>query len=231
MSDAPVVTVEFGSSAMLPDRLHVSGRDRRIMVATLDRILAIGALLVTTPLVLAFAAMIRLYGPGPIVFVQIREGRDGKPFPLLKLRTMVPDAEALLGERLRRDPAMAAEWARFGCLRRDPRIAGPAARLARRWSVDEIPQLWNVLRGEMALVGPRPLTPSMSSSLPATDHRARMTVLPGLTGLWQVRGRSDLDLRQMARYDRFYVRRWSMLLDLWILLRTPGAVLSRRGAV
>lgn len=220
-----------GSPARAGDRLDAAGRGRRVTAAALDRVLAAAALLVAAPLALAFAALIRLDGPGPVLFVQMRAGRQGRPFPLLKLRTMVVGAEVLLAARIARDPDLAAEWVRFGCLRRDPRIAGPAARLARRWSVDEIPQLWNVLRGEMALVGPRPLTAVMASSLAPVDHRARTRVLPGLTGLWQVRGRSDLDLRQMMRYDRFYVRRAGTRLDLWILARTPAAVLSRRGAV
>ncbi len=178
----------------------------------------------------AFALAIRLSHPGPVLFAQEREGRGGARFRMWKLRTMVADAEHVLRRRLLAEPRLAAEWRRFGCLRDDPRVAGPAARLARRLSVDELPQLWNVARGEMALVGPRPLPPGLAASLPPAARARRNGALPGMTGLWQVRRRSEVDLRGMARYDAFYARRKSARLDLWILLLTPAAVLSRRGA-
>lgn len=196
-----------------------------------NRLAALVLLALLGPLLVPFALAVRLNGPGPVIFRQFREGRGQRRFVMLKLRTMAADAEARLAVRLRDDPAAAAEWARFGCLRDDPRVAGPAARLARRLSVDEVPQLWNVVLGEMALVGPRPLPTGLAEALPAAQRARRASVLPGLTGLWQVRGRSELDLRRMQRYDGLYVARRGPCLDLWILARTPAAVLSRRGAV
>jgi lipopolysaccharide/colanic/teichoic acid biosynthesis glycosyltransferase len=196
----------------------------------LGRVAALALLVAAAPLLAAFALAIRRHHPGPVLFGQLREGRDGAPFTMWKLRTMVVDAERHLAQRLRADPALAAEWRRFGCLRRDPRIAGGAARLARQLSVDELPQLWNVVRGEMALVGPRPLPPELAAALPPVARALRNAARPGMTGLWQVRRRSEADLRGMARYDLIYVRRRCLRLDLWILLLTPAAVLSRRGA-
>jgi lipopolysaccharide/colanic/teichoic acid biosynthesis glycosyltransferase len=198
--------------------------------ALLGRATALAVLMGGLPLLAAFALAIRLSHPGPVLFAQEREGSGGARFRMWKLRTMVADAEDVLRRRLLAEPRLAAEWRRFGCLRDDPRVAGPVARLARRLSVDELPQLWNVARGEMALVGPRPLPPGLAASLPPAARARRNGALPGMTGLWQVRRRSEVDLRGMARYDAFYARRKSARLDLWILLLTPAAVLSRRGA-
>lgn len=198
--------------------------------AHLGRVVALAVLAAGLPLMVGLALAIRLRHPGPFLFAQEREGRDGVRFRMWKLRTMVGDAEQVLERRLLADPGLAAEWRRFGCLREDPRIAGPAARLARQLSVDELPQLWNVVLGEMALVGPRPLPPAVAGSLPPAARAQRNRALPGLTGLWQVRRRSEADLRGMARYDAVYVRSRSLRLDAWILLLTPAAVLSRRGA-
>lgn len=162
-------------------------------------------------------------------FAQIRIGRGGRPFRSWKLRTMVPDAERALEEKMRDDPALRAEWNAAFKLRSDPRVTRIGA-ILRRWSLDELPQLWNVLRGEMALVGPRPLPEYHHVSLSAAARRLRESVLPGITGLWQVSGRSESSPAEMERWDAYYVRNWSVALDLIVIAKTIRAVLSRRGA-
>ena len=194
-----------------------------------QRILAAVLLALSVPLWLGFAILIRGGSRGELFVRQSREGRRGAIFTMFKLRTMHCDADARLAEFFA-DPAAAEEWRRFGRLARDPRIAGRFAALARRYSIDELPQLVNVVRGEMALVGPRPLPPEIAARLCAEDLEARRAVAPGLTGLWQVSGRSELDLEAMGRLDRDYVQRRSVPLDLSILLRTLPVVVSARGA-
>ena len=194
-----------------------------------QRILAAVLLALSVPLWLGFAILIRANSPGGPIVKQSREGRGGAIFTVFKLRTMHCDADARLAEFLG-DPAAAEEWRRFGRLAHDPRIAGRFGALARRYSIDELPQLVNVVRGEMALVGPRPLPPEIAARLCAADLDARRAVAPGLTGLWQVSGRSELDLEAMGRLDRDYVQRRSVQLDLSILLRTLPVVVSARGA-
>jgi len=194
-----------------------------------QRILAAVLLVLSAPLWLGFAILIRVGSPGALIVRQPREGRGGAIFAVFKLRTMHCDADARLASSLS-DPAVAEEWRRFGRLVDDPRIAGRFGALARRYSIDELPQLANVVRGEMALVGPRPLPPEIAARLRTEDLEARRAVVPGLTGLWQVSGRSALDLEAMGQIDHDYVRRRCVLLDLSILLRTLFVVVSARGA-
>jgi exopolysaccharide biosynthesis polyprenyl glycosylphosphotransferase len=196
----------------------------RLAKATWERLAAGLALVALAPLILALALVIRLESNGPALFRQTRVGRDGVPFTMLKFRTMCVDAEDRLA-------ALAVEQPRDGVLfkmRDDPRITR-VGRLLRRYSLDEVPQLINVLRGEMALVGPRPPLPTEVAQYDGDVHR-RLAVTPGLTGLWQVSGRSDLSWEQSVRLDLRYVENWSLGLDLAIVLRTVGAVLGHRGA-
>ena len=196
----------------------------------LRRLAAVLLLVPAAPALLLFAVGIRLAGPGPVLYGQVRIGRRGRAFRMWKLRTMDVDAERRLAALLAADPAAAAEWEAFGRLADDPRIAGPFARWARRLSVDELPQLLNVVIGDMAFIGPRPMLPSQAAALGPRARAERERVLPGLTGLWQVSGRSETTLRQMLRFDLLYVRRRSVGLDLWVLLRTPAALVGGRGA-
>ena len=159
-----------------------------------------------------------------MLFRQTRIGRDGREFACLKFRTMVLDAEALLA-RLHQEQGY--EGGLFK-MEDDPRITRPG-RWLRRFSLDELPQLVNVLRGEMSLVGPRPPLPLRSRATRPTPHR-RLRVRPGMTGLWQVSGRSDLSWAEAVRLDLYYVDNWSMLQDLSILSKTFGAVFGSRGA-
>jgi lipopolysaccharide/colanic/teichoic acid biosynthesis glycosyltransferase len=176
-----------------------------------------------SPLAAVVAVVVRRTSPGPALFRQERVGRGGKPFVLVKFRTMTVDAEAEREALLARsrDP----NWLH---LDHDPRVT-PVGRLLRRSSLDELPQLWNVLRGEMSLVGPRPLIPVEHERLPAWA-RVRVDVAPGLTGLWQVSGRTAIPFEGMLVLDRLYVTHWSLRTDLQILARTLPAVLSGRGA-
>lgn len=197
---------------------------RRVAKEAWERSAAALALVVLAPALLAIAALVRLDSPGPALFRQERVGRDGRRFTMLKFRTMSLDAEDRLA-------ALAARQAPGQVLFKmadDPRVTR-IGRILRRYSLDETPQLLNVLRGEMALVGPRPPLPSEVEKYDNDTHR-RLAVTPGLTGLWQVNGRSDLTWEQSVRLDLRYVENWSITLDLAIMLRTVGAVLRHRGA-
>ncbi len=159
-----------------------------------------------------------------------RIGRDGAPFPCLKFRTMVRDADRVLEEHLARDPAARAEWQAQRKLARDPRVTA-IGNLLRRSSLDELPQLFNVLRGEMSLVGPRPVVRvELEEHYAGEAGSLYCRVRPGVTGLWQVSGRSGVSYRERVRLDTEYVRTGSLMLDVAILCRTPWAVLRARGA-
>ena len=177
----------------------------------------------TLPLLAVCALAIRLSGPGPIFFVQKRTGADGRSFSMLKFRSMVPNASAMK-DKLR---ALSITTGPDFKLQDDPRITR-VGRILRKTSLDELPQLWNVLRGEMSLVGPRPT--SFDASTYSLWHTERLEAKPGLTGLWQVIKRGDLDFDERVRLDIAYLRNRSLRLDLWIFLRTIPAVLRRQGA-
>jgi lipopolysaccharide/colanic/teichoic acid biosynthesis glycosyltransferase len=196
----------------------------RQVKSVLDRVAAAVLLLLLSPLLLLVAAAVRLGSPGGAIFRRRVLGLHGRPFEALKFRTMVDGAERLLRE----DPVLSAAWAERGKLPEDPRVTA-LGRVLRRTSVDELPQLVNVLRGEMSLVGPRILTAEEASRFPRELDR-RLSVLPGLTGLWQVSGRQETGYERRFELDLDYVERWSLRLDLEILLRTIPAVLARRGA-
>ena len=196
----------------------------RALKRPLDVVLASLLLLLTGPILLAAMVLIRLTSRGPALFVQTRIGHRCERFSMLKLRTMVDGAEARERELVRSRPGRT-----FFKLDDDPRIT-PVGRVLRKLSIDELPQLVNVLRGDMSLVGPRPLLVSDFEKFPRSRQQRRFAVKPGITGLWQVRGRSLLDDAERIRLDCEYVDRWSLALDLEILARTLPAVLSTRGA-
>jgi exopolysaccharide biosynthesis polyprenyl glycosylphosphotransferase len=181
-------------------------------------------LLVLSPLLAAMAIAVRLSSRGPIFYRSWRPGIGGVPFPCLKFRTMYHDADRRQAELEERNEATGALFK----MRDDPRITR-VGRLLRRFSLDELPQLSNVLRGQMSLVGPRPL-PQRDFDRLEEWHKKRYLVLPGITGLWQVSGRADLDFDDLVRLDFLYLERWSVFLDLTILVKTVPAVFTRRGA-
>ena len=191
---------------------------------TFDLVGAVLLLLVLSPLWLVVALAIKATSRGPVLYRSLRPGIGGKPFACIKFRTMVDGADELQ-EGL--EPSNEQDGAIFK-IRTDPRVT-PVGRFLRRWSLDELPQLLNVLRGEMSLVGPRPL-PQRDYDRLQDWHRKRYLVLPGMTGLWQVSGRSELDFDELVRLDFLYLEHWSVFLDLSIMLKTVPAVIRARGA-
>jgi exopolysaccharide biosynthesis polyprenyl glycosylphosphotransferase len=189
-----------------------------------DVVAAVVGLLLFLPLLVYIAVMVKLESPGPIFFRQTRVGRDGKLFACYKIRSMVANAEDL---KQRYAHLNEAEGAAFK-IRKDPRVTR-VGKFVRRSSLDEFPQLFNVLRGDMSIVGPRPQIPEEVAQY-TPEQRERLWVKPGITCLWQVSGRNDVDFEEWMRLDREYIRRRSWKLDIWILLRTLPAVIARRGA-
>jgi len=179
------------------------------------------------PLMLPVAVLLRWEG-GKILFRHRRVGRNGRYFNCLKFRSMVPDADRVLRDLLEQHPALKAEWLRDHKLRDDPRITG-VGRFLRRTSLDELPQLWNVIIGDMSLVGPRPV---VREELMRYGRCVGMylSARPGITGLWQVTGRNDTDYRRRVALDVYYVRRHNLLLDLYILAKTTHVVIAGGGA-
>jgi exopolysaccharide production protein ExoY len=183
-------------------------------------------LVLLLPVLLTIVALVWATGGDPI-YGHERVGRGGRPFLCWKVRTMVPDAEARLEAVLRADPVRAAEWARDHKLRDDPRVTR-LGRWLRLTSLDELPQLWNVLAGEMSLVGPRPVTrPELARYGASARHY--LVVRPGLTGMWQLDGRNDLPYARRVLLDRFYVMKPSIRRDFALLWRTPFAIALRTG--
>ncbi len=196
----------------------------RVVKEIFDRIGAAALLVLFAPLLLAVALGVRLTSPGPVLFRQVRVGRDGHQFRIVKFRSMYVDAEKRLAELRHLNEHDGVLFK----IRNDPRVT-PIGRWLRRLSLDELPQLFNVLSGRMSLVGPRPPLPEEVAAYP-DDVRRRLAVKPGMTGLWQVSGRSDLAWDEAVRLDLSYVENWSLSLDLVILLRTLSAVLRSSGA-
>jgi lipopolysaccharide/colanic/teichoic acid biosynthesis glycosyltransferase len=190
----------------------------------LDRLLAALLIVALLPLMLLIAVAVGIFVGRPVLYVQRRGGLYGKPFPMLKFRTMRLGADAQRPELAELNEMDGPVFK----IRNDPRVT-PFGRILRRTSLDELPQLFNVLAGQMSLVGPRPLPIDETEAL-AGPHRRRLSMRPGLTCLWQVSGRSDLTFGEWMGLDLEYVDRWSLGLDLAILLRTIPAIVSRRGA-
>jgi exopolysaccharide production protein ExoY len=201
----------------------VGGTSKR----SVDVLLAVVALLLLVPLFLAVAAMIKLSGGGPVLYSHRRVGCNGKTFGCLKFRTMVEDSDTVLKRYLAANPAAAAEWQSTRKLKHDPRVT-PLGAVLRKTSVDELPQLINVLRGEMSLVGPRPISAEEIAAYGAkiNDYFAAR---PGLTGVWQVSGRNNVAYEHRVALDSDYVQNWSLGRDVVIIARTIPAVLKADG--
>jgi len=196
----------------------------RVVKRLLDCVGALALLVVLAPVFLIVAIAVRADSGGPVFFAQWRAGRDMRPFRIWKFRSMRASAEAEREELVRRHAGTGPLFK----LEDDPRVTR-VGRVLRRWSIDELPQLWNVVRGDMSLVGPRPPLPDEVRADGLRQPR-RLHMRPGLTGPWQVNGRSALSYREGVALDLAYVRNWSIARDLGILARTPWAVLTRRGA-
>lgn len=196
----------------------------RSVKAVGDRVVAAAALVLLAPLLTAIAILIRVTSPGPVLHRRHVLGLHGVAFDALKFRTMVVNADELL----RAQPELWAAFIANSKIRNDPRVTR-VGRVLRKLSLDELPQLFNVLRGQMSLVGPRMIAPDEADKYGAALHK-RLSVKPGMTGLWQVHGRQETDYAQRIELDLQYIDQWSLWLDVIILLKTIPAVLSMKGA-
>jgi exopolysaccharide production protein ExoY len=209
------------ANCIVPSEEHWAHRAMDVFVSGV-------ALMFFAPLMLLVGVLVKLDSPGPVLFRHKRIGKDGRPFYCMKFRSMASDADERLRRLLEADPAAREEWEQTHKLKNDPRITRLGAFL-RKSSLDELPQLWNILANQMALVGPRPIV--ASEVIHYGDHFAEYcAVKPGLTGLWQVSGRNDTSYAERVALDVRYVHGRSIMFDLRILLATMPAVLLRRGS-
>ncbi|SOB99327.1 lipopolysaccharide/colanic/teichoic acid biosynthesis glycosyltransferase [Rhodobacter maris] len=215
-----------------PESLTRQRRDSSLYARYGKRLLDLGIAVLLLPVLLpvmaVIALLIRLDGH-PALFVQLRVGRDGKLFRCYKFRSMVPDAERVLADMCARMPSVAAEWVTYQKLAKDPRITR-VGKILRRTSLDELPQIFNVLKGDMSLVGPRPFLPAQKAIYDEAGGRAYYRLRPGVTGLWQVFSRCDTTFGSRIRFDEAYAANMSARGDLALILRTAGVVLTRTGA-
>jgi Undecaprenyl-phosphate galactose phosphotransferase WbaP len=228
----------FGGSAVVSHDLqgilgleierNLLNRTEQVLKRVMELILVALSSLLMVPVMGLIALLIRLDSAGPIFFRQKRFGLHGEALWIWKFRTMVEDADQLLADCLNCDDDLRTEWKSLHKLKNDPRVTR-IGRLLRKTSLDELPQLWNVLSGEMSLVGPRPIMEDEINYY-ASSYRLYQQVRPGLTGLWQVSGRSDTSYADRVALDEYYVRHWSIWMDLYILFRTLGVVIKRSGA-
>jgi exopolysaccharide biosynthesis polyprenyl glycosylphosphotransferase len=225
----PEVSVASEAGELLSSFVVPGQAARSAIKRSIDVVGSFCGLVMLSPFLALIALLIRLDSKGPILFFQRRVGLGGQEFWCLKFRTMVPDAEARLRELEARNESAGGVLFK---IKDDPRVT-PLGRFLRRTSLDEFPQLWNVFRGEMSLVGPRPLQLRDSEKLEQLDadgYNRRLSVIPGVTGPWQVGGRSNADCSRMLQLDLDYVENWSIATDLVILFKTVGVVLAGRGA-
>jgi exopolysaccharide production protein ExoY len=193
-----------------------------------DIVVAMTAIILLAPLLIGVSLLVAYSSPGPILYGHKRVGFGGKPFMCWKFRSMVTNGDVVLDRYLRNNPASRQEWADTQKLKEDPRVT-PLGRVLRKLSIDELPQLFNILLGEMSIVGPRPIVDDETRRYgPSLGHYLRTR--PGLTGLWQVSGRSDTGYRQRVILDRCYASNWSLVGDIGIILRTIPAVLRSHGS-
>jgi Undecaprenyl-phosphate galactose phosphotransferase WbaP len=204
--------------------LSVNKLNKRLMDITL---VILGGLVIL-PCLLLIALLIKLNSPGPVLYKQKRLGCNGKHFFTFKFRTMVVDADKQLQKILESNPALKKEWEENHKLHKDPRVTG-IGRFLRRTSLDEFPQLLNILKGDMSLVGPRPIVDAEIDKY-GEDYKRVFSIKPGLSGLWQVSGRSDSNYLDRVAYDVYYLQSWSVWLDLWIIFKTFGVVIIGKGA-
>jgi len=207
--------------AARPRRIPLGGLSKRLF----DIVGASVALVLLAPLMLIIALLVRFVLGGPVIFSQRRVGFDGQAFVCYKYRSMPKDADAVLRRHLGSDPAAAREWAETQKLRDDPRV-GVLGKVLRKGSIDELPQLFNVLRGDMSLVGPRPVLPNELADRYGRHAPAYLQARPGLTGMWQANGRNSVGYRGRVARDRYYAKHWSLALDVLLILKTIPALLN-----
>jgi len=228
ISSFGVVSFDFGGVLGLEVRHNLLDMRQRAIKRVMDILLSIVLGIIFLPISLLVALWIRLDSPGPILYSQERLGKDSRKITVYKFRSMKLNADTVLAEYLSNNPAASKEWEQNQKLYDDPRITR-AGKWIRRLSLDELPQLFNILKGDMSLVGPRPIM--LDQETLYGDHIEVYTnVRPGLSGFWQVSGRNQTSFRQRVDYDAYYVRNWSIWLDIYIVVRTVWVVLSRDGA-
>ena len=200
-----------------------------VVKTAFDYILTLVGAVFISPLLVYIAYRIKKEDPGPVFFAHTRIGKDGKPFPCYKFRSMVVNSQEMLQKYLVKNPAAREEWERDFKLKDDPRVT-PIGKFLRSTSLDELPQIFNVLRGEMSLVGPRPVIQEELDKYYGETAKLYCTVKPGITGLWQVSGRSDIGYDERVALDATYIKYRSMWGDIVILWKTIGVVLMKKGA-
>lgn len=227
MMSTAIVDRRISSGAREVSRVASKTGNDQVIIRSLDVAIAIAGLIFVLPILLVVAIALITEG-GPVLFAHRRVGRDGRRFYCLKFRSMVVDAEERLARLLRENPIARDEWARDHKLRDDPRVTS-FGRFLRKSSIDELPQLINVLRGEMSIVGPRPI---VEAELPRYGRRitSYYAVKPGITGLWQVSGRNDVEYRTRVAMDCVYAKSACPKLYIWLVVATVPAVLARRGS-
>ena len=231
LSSLWVSSRDLGGIVGLEIRKNLSERRNWYLKRTVDYLLGVPMFLASLPLLAVFALWIKCVSPkGPVLYRQPRVGFGGRTIEVWKLRTMYPDADARLERLLDQDDEAQAQWQQFCKMKDDPRILPGVGKLLRKTSLDELPQFWNVLKGEMSLVGPRPFPHYHLEHFSPEFRALRRRVLPGITGLWQVSARSDGDTSVQEVLDTYYIRNWSLWLDIYLLTRTLGAVLGGKGA-
>ncbi len=230
MASVGVSTRDVGGVLGLFVKNNLLSRANRVAKACLDLVLLVPALVVGLPVIALCALAVMLASPGNPFYAQEREGQGGRSIRVWKLRTMRPNADAVLERYLAANPQAREEWERCYKLTHDPRIIPVVGHLLRKASLDELPQVFNVLRGEMSFVGPRPFPRYHLEAFGDDFRQLRAMVRPGITGLWQVVARSDGDLETQERLDTYYIRNWSIWTDIYVLARTPLAVLGAKGA-
>ena len=224
---AAAVSVAQASPALVEfPRLALPGARR--VKRTLDIVFALALAIVALPVFLLTAVAILIESGRPVFFGHSRVGRSGRAFRLLKFRTMAVNSDEILAEHLASDPEAADEWEQNRKLRRDPRVTR-VGRVLRRTSLDELPQIWNILRGDMSIAGPRPIVEAEILKY-GTTYPLYALAKPGLTGLWQVSGRNDTTYRRRVELDATYVRTWTPILDLKLLFKTVDVVVRGKGA-
>jgi lipopolysaccharide/colanic/teichoic acid biosynthesis glycosyltransferase len=210
---------------------HRFSRNQKIIKRLFDLAIAGPAFLAVLPSIGIAVMLVKIFDPaGPVFFSQTREGAGGKPIRIWKIRTMVVGAERRLAEHLAANTAARFEYERTLKLRDDPRIIPKVGKYLRRYSIDELPQLWNIIRGDISLVGPRVMLGHEVERFSEKGRELRRDVPPGLTGFWQVMYRNNSDLQIWEVADSYYVNNWSIWLDGWIVLRTARVVLTGAGA-
>jgi Undecaprenyl-phosphate galactose phosphotransferase WbaP len=223
-----VRALDLGGMHAVEIRQNLLNRWEQGIKRVIDILLVVVAAPVIIPLIVFLGLMVLVDSGWPVFFAHMRVGRRGFSFPVWKFRTMYRDADQILEKHLRENPEAKREWERDQKLKYDPRVTR-VGQFLRKFSLDELPQVWNVLRGEMSLVGPRPITKEESVRY-GSCFKLYQRVSPGITGLWQVSGRNEVGYDQRVRLDEYYVLNWSIWLDIYILAKTPWVVLTKRGA-